>query len=361
MNHPPVANAQTVLTNEDAPKAITLTGSDPDGDSLAYAVVTNPTHGTLSGTAPNLTYTPALGYHGADSFSFKVNDGNLDSTPATVSITINAVNHAPVANGQTVITNEDTPKAITLTGSDPDGDPVSYAIVTSPAHGTLSGTAPSLTYTPTLGYHGVDSFTFKVNDGNLDSTPATVSITINAVNHAPVANDQTVITNEDTPKAITLSGSDPDGDPVTYAVAASPAHGTLSGTAPNVTYTPAPNYNGTDSFTFTVRDGQLESLPAIVSITVNPVNDRPVAVNGSVTTTAGKAVSGQLIATDVDSPTLTFSIVGQPKKGSVTLSSSSGAFTYTPVGKSKGTDSFTFQAYDGTAYSNVGKISITIK
>ena len=176
-----------------------------------------------------------------------------------------------------------------------------------------------------------------------------------------MANAQAVTTNEDTAKAITLTGSDPDGDPLTYAVVTNPAHGTLSGTAPNLTYTPALNYNGVDTFTFAVRDAQLQSVPATVSLTITPVNDPPVANNGAVTTTAGKAVTGQLTATDVDSPTLTFSIVGQPKKGSLTFSPSSGVFTYTPAGKTKGTDTFTFQAYDGTAYSNIAKITVTIK
>ena len=217
-NTAPVANAQSVTTNEDTAKAITLTGSDADGDPLTYSVVTNPAHGTLSGTAPNLTYTPAANYNGADSFTFKVNDGKVDSAAATVSITVTAVNDAPVANAQSVTTNEDTAKAITLTGSDVDGNPLTYSVVTQPGHGTLAGTAPNLTYTPAANYNGADSFTFKVNDGTVDSASATVSITVTPVNDAPVANAQAVTTNEDTAKAITLTGSDVDGNPLTYSV-----------------------------------------------------------------------------------------------------------------------------------------------
>ena len=93
-----------------------------DGNPLTYSVVTQPGHGSLSGTAPNLTYTPAANYNGADSFTFKVNDGSVDSAPATVSITVTPVNDAPVANAQSVSTAQDTPVAITLTGSDVDGD-----------------------------------------------------------------------------------------------------------------------------------------------------------------------------------------------------------------------------------------------
>src|SRR5205823_4254869 len=120
--------------------------------------------------------------NGPDSFTFKVNDGTADSNEATVSITVNPINDPPVALGQSVTTDEDTPKAITLTGSDVEGDPLTYSIVDGPAHGTLTGTAPSLTYSPSQDYNGSDSFTFKVNDGTVDGNTATVSITINSVN-----------------------------------------------------------------------------------------------------------------------------------------------------------------------------------
>ena len=246
----PTANSQSVTTNEDVAKAITLTGTDPDNDPLTFIVVTNPSHGALSGTAPNLTYTPAANYNGADSFTFKVNDGSGDSNIATVSITVNPVNDAPIANGQSVTTNEDTPNAITLTGSDVDGDTLTFSIVSGPAHGTLSGAPPNVTYTPASNYHGSDSFTFKANDGTTDSNIATVSITVNSVNDAPIANAQSVTTNEDTAKPITLTASDVDGDTLAFSVVGNPAHGTLSGTAPNLTYTPTSNYNGSDSFTF---------------------------------------------------------------------------------------------------------------
>ena len=179
-NQLPVANPQSVTTASNTAKAITLTGSDPDGDPLAYSVVSNPANGTLAGSAPSLTYTPASGYSGSDSFTFKVNDGKADSNPATVTITVTAVvvNNPPVANPQSVTTAANTAKAITLTGSDPDGDPLTYNLVSNPAHGTLAGSAPSLTYTPASGYSGSDSFTFKANDGKVDSGTATVTITV---------------------------------------------------------------------------------------------------------------------------------------------------------------------------------------
>ncbi len=403
-NHPPVANAQSVATAFNTAKTITLKGSDPDGDALTYAIVTQPAHGKLTGTAPTVTYTPTTNYSGSDSFTFKATDSKgAASANATVSITVNsgggpvgytwcaqehqtvvfdkvvdvaygangkfyykygvtgsitfnnatfgdpnvgvfkagyyklASNRPPVANAQSVTTAFNTAKAITLTGSDPDGDVLTYAIVTQPAHGKLTGTAPSLTYTPTANYSGGDSFTFKVTDSKgAASAHATVSITVNSgggpvgytwcaqehqtvvfdkvvdvaygangkfyykygvtgsitfnnatfgdpnvgvfkagyyklasINRPPVANAQSVTTALNTAKAITLTGSDPDGDTLTYAVVTQPAHGKLTGAAPSVTYTPTTNYSGSDSFTFKVTDSKgVASTNATVSITV---------------------------------------------------------------------------------------------
>src|SRR5207244_937451 len=213
VNDPPVANAQSVTTNQDTAKAMTLTASDVDGDPLTYAVVTAPTHGTLIGTAPNVTYTPAAGYFGPDSFTFKANDGTVDAAAATVSLTVVHVNDAPVAAAQTVTAAEDTAKAIGLTATEVDGDQVACGVGGGPADGAVTlNTSASVTYTPAANYNGPDSFTYKANDGTLNSNIATVTLTITAVNDPPVANAQSVTTNQDTGKAISLTATDVDGD-----------------------------------------------------------------------------------------------------------------------------------------------------
>ena len=184
VNQPPTAAGQSVVTDEDVAVPVTLAGSDPEGATLSFAVASQPAHGTLSGSAPNLTYTPAAGFFGTDSFTFTVNDGELTSGAATVSITVNEVvppNERPTATGSSVVTDEDVAVPVTLAGSDPEGATLSFAVVSQPAHGTLSGSAPNLTYTPAAGFFGTDSFTFTVSDGELTSAPATVSITVNEV------------------------------------------------------------------------------------------------------------------------------------------------------------------------------------
>jgi hypothetical protein len=160
-------------------KAITLTATDVEGDPLTWIIVSQPAHGTLSGSGAARNYTPSLNYTGSDSFTFKVNDGHVDSNVATVSITITSVNDAPVANNQSVFTPQETELDILLTATDAEGSPLTWFILSQPSHGFLSGTAPTLNYTPNWNYSGSDSFTFKVNDGQFDSNIATISISVN--------------------------------------------------------------------------------------------------------------------------------------------------------------------------------------
>ncbi len=265
----PAANAQSVTTAQDTAHPITLTGLDSNSPplSLNYTVTAGPTHGTLTGSAPTLTYTPATRYFGPDSFQFLVNNGSLNSSPATV--TIDVVGQPTANSFQLVTTDQNTPKSITLSGSDPNSPPLglTYTVMAGPAHGTLTGNAPNLTYTPATGYYGTDAFQYTASNGVVTSLPVTIQITVLG---PPTANALSVTTAQDTAKSITLTGSDPNSPPrsLTYTIVTPPAHGTLSGTAPNLVYTPAASYSGPDSFQFDVSNGALDSSLATVSITV---------------------------------------------------------------------------------------------
>jgi outer membrane protein OmpA-like peptidoglycan-associated protein len=357
-NDAPMANAQSVGVVEDTPTAITLTASDADSDPLTYTIVSGPSNGVLSGTAPNLTYTPNGDYAGGDSFTFIANDGTVDSNTATITITVSNTNDGPVANAQSVGVVEDTPTAITLTASDADSDPLTYSIVSGPSNGVLSGTAPNLTYTPNGDYAGGDSFTFIANDGTVDSNTATITITVSNTNDAPVANAQSVGVVEDTPTAITLTASDADSDPLTYSIVSGPSNGVLSGTAPNLTYTPNGDYAGGDSFTFIANDGTVDSNTATITITVSNTNDAPTADPQSFTGVENVAINITLTGSDADSDPLTFAIASNPTNG--TLSGSGANRTYTPNADYVGSDSFTFVTNDGTVNSAAATISLTL-
>ena len=183
---PPAALPQDIVLAENSPATITLTGSDPRGSTLAFTLLTPPVHGTLSGTIPVLIYQPATNYFGSDAFTFKVNDGITDSSPATVSLTINQIYDPPTAFAQQLTNFENTELPVTLAGDDPQGFAVSFLVLTPPAHGILSGTPPNLIYQPAINYFGSDAFTFKVNNGITDSSPATISITVNPVYVSPM-------------------------------------------------------------------------------------------------------------------------------------------------------------------------------
>ncbi|MEI7898646.1 MAG: Ig-like domain-containing protein, partial [bacterium] len=277
-NSPPMiaegTEAAVTMSEDGSPTAFALTlhASDAETNTLTWSVGTAPAHGVAAasgtGTSKAIGYTPAANYNGLDNFTVRVSDDYGATDMFTVNVTVLAVNDAPAAAAQSVSTVMNTAKAVTLAGSDVENSPLTYAIVTSPAQGSLSGAPPDVTYTPTAGYTGFDSFTFKVNDGAADSAPAAVAVTVTATNRAPLAAAQSVSTPANTARALALAGSDADGDPLTYAVVTGPAHGTLSGTPPDVTYTPASDYTGPDSFTFQVNDGAADSAPAAVSVTV---------------------------------------------------------------------------------------------
>jgi hypothetical protein len=351
----PTAIAQSVSTTVNLSKSITLTGTDPSSLTLSYTVTSNPSHGTLNGSAPNLSYTPSSGFTGSDSFAFKVNNGAVDSAVATVSISVGNP-PAPTANAQSVSTAFNTAKSITLTGSDPSSLVLSYTVTVSPSHGTLSGTAPTLTYTPTSGYTGPDNFSFKVNNGFLNSTAATVSITVNSP-AAPTATAQSVATVFNTQMAITLTGSDPINLPLTYSVTANTAHGTLSGTAPNLTYTPTSGYSGSDSFSFKVRNGFVDSPVALIMITVNSPTV-PSANGQPVTTNFNTPKSITLTGSDPINRSLTYTVTANPAHG--TLSGAAPNLTYTPTSGYVGSDSFNFKVNNGDVDSMVASVLITI-
>jgi len=346
----PVATAQSVTVAYNTATAITLSGTDVNGATLTYAIVTGPAHGTLTGTAPALTYTPTANYFGSDSFTFTVNDGVKTSTAATVSITVNPA--APVATNQNVSVNYQTATGITLTAT--GNGTLTYAIKTQPAHGTLGTlSGAGVTYTPANGYSGADSFMFTVTNAGGSST-GLISITVGAAPVVPVAQPSSVTVVFNTATQITAVAGGGNGHALTYSVVTGPAHGTLGAfSGANITYTPGSTYSGADSFTFDVSDGTSTSNVATISITVTL--PPPVAGNQSVTAAFQTALPITLTATG--SGTLTYSIVTTPTHG--TLSGTAPTVTYTPNVNYVGSDSFTFQANNGAA-SNVATVLINV-
>ena len=211
-NAAPVAVADTYSTPQNTALTVAAPGvlandTDADGNPLTAAVVANVTHGSLALAATGgFSYTPTAGYSGPDSFTYKANDGTADSNTATVSLTVTASNTAPVAVNDSYSTPKNTTLVVAAPGvlandTDADGNTLTAAVVTSVTHGSLTLSANGgFSYAPTAGYSGPDSFTYKANDGTIDSNTATVSLTVTATNAAPVA----VADSYSTPKNTTL-------------------------------------------------------------------------------------------------------------------------------------------------------------
>jgi alpha-tubulin suppressor-like RCC1 family protein len=179
LNDLPSAPDMEVTAGFGSATPVTLSSTDDEGDVLTFSVIAQPEHGTLSGDAPALTYTPDSGYSGADSFTYRVDDYIETFATGTVSITVTKPNAAPTAKDLEVKAGFEAATPVTLSGTDNDGDHLTYAVEARPEHGTLSGDVPALTYTPDDGYSGGDTFTYRVNDGTKDSATATVGLTVN--------------------------------------------------------------------------------------------------------------------------------------------------------------------------------------
>ena len=276
----PIVEDLTLTVNEGNQLEVTFNGIDPEGKRIEYTVVSGPSNGVISPVpdefAPRVIYTPNPDFVGTDSLTYVANDGIRTSLPGTITIEVIAVNTEPVAVAQSLTTTSNTPLAITLTGTDVDGDELVFAIATLPSNGTLNGTSPTLRYTSASGFTGTDSFTFTVNDGVASSAVAKISIVVSAPtqqepgpnDNPPVANAQSLSTPQQTPLAIELTGASAVGDTLTFGFVALPANGSLSGQAPNIEYTPDIGFSGEDSFSFSVTDGQGSSAPVTVSIRV---------------------------------------------------------------------------------------------
>jgi hypothetical protein len=358
VNDAPVADDDDATTREDTAVTIDVLGndSDVDGDSLTVGSATGATNGSVTTTNDgSVTYTPDSDSHGTDSFTYTVADSTAEPTAATVSITVKPVNDAPVAHDDDATTREDTAVTIDVLGndSDVDGDSLTVDSAAGAIHGSVTTADDgSVTYTPDPDFHGTDSFTYTVVDPLGEHIAATVNVTVESVNDAPVADDDEATTQEDTAVTINVLGNDSDveGDSLTVDSATDGTNGSVA-TADDgsVTYTPHPDFHGTDSFTYAVADSTGAHMMATVSITVEPVNDAPVADDASIAGEEDTSIPWTPSVGDVDQDVLTCSIITLPAHGSVTLSPDCSGGSYTPESGYTGTDTIVYEVFDRLA------------
>ncbi len=382
VNDAPVALNDAYTMAEDTTLTIPAAGilandSDVDGDALTVTLASGVANGTLNLSANGaFTYTPSLNHTGTVTFTYTVTDGTAVSAPATVTMTITPVNDAPVAASDSYTTVEDTVLTVPAPGllandRDADGDALSAVLVDGVPHGVLEMSASgAFTYTPSLNFTGLVTFTYRVTDGTASSAPATVSITVTPVNDAPVAVADEFTTLEDALLTIPVAGIltndfDVDGDALSAVLVSDVANGTLVlSTNGSFTYLPNANFHGEDSFLYRAFDGALHSETTLVRILVIATNDAPIAVNDAYATAEDLAINVPAPGVlpndfDADGDPLTAQLVSGVTHGTLALNAD-GSFNYTPNANYHGLDSFTYQITDGFATSAVATVSLTI-
>ncbi|MFC1479571.1 Ig-like domain-containing protein [Planctomycetota bacterium] len=285
--------------------------------------------------------------------------------------TINDTNDPPSADDDSYSTNENVLLSVDMnTGviqndSDPDANVLTADLVTDAGHGTLTLNADgSFSYDPDTDWAGIDTFVYRVYDGTVYSGNATVTITVVGIsNNAPDAVNDSAATSEDVAVDINVlaNDTDADGDTLDVTSITQGTDGTVTINADDtVKYTPDADFNGTDSFTYTISDGNGGTDTATVTVTVTSINDAPNAGNDSATTPEDTAKTIDVLAndTDPDGDTLSVGSVTQPANGSVTNNTTN--VTYTPDADFNGVDTFTYTASDGNGGTDTATVTVTV-
>lgn len=390
VNDVPIANNDSYTLDEDSIYLSNITGNDTDveNDELSVTITDDPDHGTATIMSNGMVqYVPDVNYFGADSYVYKVNDGAADSATATVDLTINSINDAPViTEGETVavtMSEDSSPAAfsLTLNATDVENDTITWSISSAASHGTASvsgtGLSKSIDYAPSADFNGSDSFVVQVSDGNGGTDTISVDVTINNTNDAPVigggASVSVSMSEDSAPTAfsLTLSASDKDGDTLTWQISSAASNGsavvTGTGSSKSIGYTPTADFNGSDSFVVQVSDGNGGSDSITVDVDINEVNDAPVIAEGentSITVSEDSNLSSLVLnATDVENDTVTWRISTAPSNGVAAVDGmgSAPSIRYTPDANYNGPDSFVVEISDGNGGTDLITVNVTVE
>ncbi len=394
INDQPVAVSDSPTTNEDTPLTFNVTGNDTDIDgtidsgsvdldqfTAGIQNTYNTTEGSWSVNATgDVTLAPALNFNGTTSITYRVND-NVGTTSNTVAITVTVtpVNDAAVIGNDNPNTAEDSPVTFNVTNNDTDVDGtvddatvdldvatigIQNSFTTAEGSWTVNSSG-DVTFTPVLNFNGPVSLSYTVNDNNgATSNPGTISVNVNSINDVPVAVADNISTNEDTSATFnitandtdvdgTIDGSSVDLDPITIGVQSTvfvPQGTFYVDGAGNVTFTPATNFNGNSSVTYTVRDSDGGISNAItISLTVNAVNDAPTVSDDTDTATQGLASSGNVLTGDADPDGTLLTVntvpVSGPANGTIVINPN-GSYTYESDPSFTGTDIIVIRTCD---------------
>ena len=397
-NDAPEARDDLITTEEDTPVTFNVLSNDRDrdpGDTLSFVMFTDSTD-SLPGTFSTeddgtVVYTPEANYHGSFTLGYQMCDAEGLTDIAEITFTVTAVNDKPSAEDDTVTTPEDTALNIDVSGliSDPDiatdDDSLTVSVEEGdgPEHGDVTVTGSTIKYTPDANWNGQEILSYTVADEAGEKDAGTITVNVTPVNDAPSAAADTVSINEDSSVLVHVLNNDTDVDmnaalnasvqePLSVeTVIQQPAHGTAEPEEDGIRYTPADDFNGTDSFTYRATDGNYGSV-ATVSVTVRQVNDNPLAAGDSASTTDGDEVLIDVLANDTDIDTdallnldelhsrsgFMVTSAGTPSHGTVAIKN--GKISYLPGATFAGTDSFAYTMADGHGGSGTAIVNVTV-
>lgn len=358
VNDAPVAPDQELVINRNTERDIFYQAVDPDGDELSYRLVAAPLHAEVWSYPRIATYRPHQDYSGLDSMSYVADDGVTESREATIHITVTDENNPPEVGDLDTATKVGRPLPLGLEARDRDEEPVLVELVTLPTHGVLEGTGTNYTYYPEATYVGADRFTFRASDGQAWSREAVVTLRLTDQNTPPRAREAALQVRLNTATNLVLRADDDENDPLTFRILTPPAAGQLSGTPPDLLYTPLTDYLGPDKVVFRADDGEAESEPETVFIEVVQPNQAATIRDQTLSVPIDHPTLLRLEVSDQDNDLLQGVILKGPRSGR--LFGSGTNFTYVPKPGFAGADSFTYRVWDGLAYSAVARVSLNV-
>lgn len=379
---PPIARDDTASTGEDVPVTVAVLDNDADLDDdldPSSVTVTTPAPQGTAVVEPTgaITFTPPTGAAETFALDYRVCDATGLCATATLTITIVAVPDAPVAADDAATLPEDGSATVDVTGNDTDADgdldPGSVTVISGPTTGTaaVDPVTGAITYTPDADANGADQLTYQVCDAGspVQCATAVLRLTVTPVPDGVIAVDDTATTDEDTPVVVDVSADDrdPDGDldPESVEIVRQPDHGSAHVGSP-VTYTPAPDFNGTDTFDYRVCDATERCDTATVTVTVTAVNDPPQPASDVVTLGPGRVATVDVAANDMDPDGIadldrsSVTIVSGPAKGTASVDSVTGMIRYSAAASASGNDELTYRICDAAGACALATLTVVI-
>ncbi|WP_295641014.1 Ig-like domain-containing protein, partial [uncultured Methylibium sp.] len=380
----------SVAEDSGASAPITVLGndSDPDGHPLGVIAATSP-NGTVTINANGtLSFTPAANFNGPTTISYTISDGQGGTATATVHVAVTPVNDAPVATDDGTAASplltvpEDSgasaPITVLANDTDVDGDPLAVVAATSPNGTVTINPDGSLSFTPAANFSGPTTISYTVSDGQGGTSTATVHVAVTPVNDAPVATDDGSVASplltvaEDSgasaPITVLANDTDVDGDPLTVVAATSPNGAVTINADGTLSFTPAANFSGPTTISYTISDGQGGTSTATVHVAVTPDNDGPTAVDDgtpaapalTVAEDSGASAPITVLANDTDDDGDPLSIIAATSPNGTVTINPDGTLSFTPAANFNGPTTISYTISDGEGGSSTAVVHVAV-